>query len=91
MYARREVVVNDQRHLLHIDTACPHVRRDEDTSEGSSKRTSEAMTAEDSRCPTAELCHDSISLLLHHLTMHGGHREVGSAHFLRQPVNLQEG
>lgn len=38
---------------------------------------------------TPELIHDSITLLLWHITMHGRHCEVVLPHLLCKPVNLQ--
>ena len=37
---------------------------------------------------TSELLHDGISLLLWHVSVHGGHSEVSLPHLLCQPFNL---
>ena len=68
-----EVIVDDERDLLHIDTAGPHVCRDEHTGRA-----------------RPELLHDGVSLLLHHVAVHGRDSEVGLPHLLSEPVNLCE-
>ena len=35
-----------------------------------------------------ELPHDDVALLLVHVSVHGGHREVSLVHLLSQPVDL---
>mmetsp|Transcript_17729 Transcript_17729/g.55205 ORF Transcript_17729/g.55205 Transcript_17729/m.55205 type:complete len:274 (-) Transcript_17729:945-1766(-) len=56
---RRQVVVDHEAHLLHVDAARKQVRRDEDA-----------------RRTRAELAHDELALLLVHVGMHRGAREV---------------
>ena len=43
------------------------------------------------RCAAPEFRHDSITLFLHHLSMHRGDGEVGGPHLFRQPVDLSAG
>ena len=81
----RQVVIDYQGDLLHIDTTRPDV--------GCNKHTT-VMSAWDIRLSndvplaTAELCHDRIPLLLHHLSMHARHRKVCFTHFFGEPVDL---
>lgn len=35
-----------------------------------------------------ELAHDRVALLLRHVAVHGGHREIVLPHLLRQPVHF---
>lgn len=67
----RQVIVDDERNLLDIDTSRPHIRSDQHT-----------------RGAASELGHDSVSLLLHHLSVHAANGEVGFTQFLREPVDL---
>lgn len=71
---RGQVVVDDEGHLLDIDTARPDVGGDEDTA-----------------LSRAELGHDRVTLLLHHLAVHAADGEVGLAHLLGKPVDLATG
>src|SRR5258707_1067889 len=45
-------------------------------------------TKKSARCGTAEFCHDGISFLLNHLTVHRRHGEVCCAHLFSQPIDL---
>ena len=45
---------------------------------------------EDTRGAGPELPHDDVSLLLVHVSVHGGDREVSLVHLLCQPVDLEE-
>ena len=40
--------------------------------------------------PCSEFFHDSIPLLLRHVSVHGGHSKVGLSHLLCQPLHLCE-
>merc|ERR1719233_1515004 len=66
-----QVIVDDEGHLLHVNTSSPHVSCDQYTTLSRPK-----------------FFHDSISLLLWHISVHGGHCEVSLPHLLCQPVNL---
>jgi len=68
---RWQIVVDDERHLLHVNATRPHIGRDEHA-----------------RVGLTEVGHNAVSLLLRHLSVHGGYSEVGVAHLVRQPVNL---
>merc|ERR1719250_67234 len=46
---------------------------------------------QDSALSTPELFHNSVSLLLWHVTVHGAHSEVSLSHLLSQPVHLTLG
>merc|ERR1719341_2146383 len=46
---------------------------------------------EDPGRAAAELAHDHVSLLLVHVSVHGGHCEVALVHLLSQPVHLPPG
>ena len=39
---------------------------------------------------SSELFHDCVSLLLRHVTVHGGDGEIGLSHLLSQPFHLRE-
>mmetsp|Transcript_14814 Transcript_14814/g.33881 ORF Transcript_14814/g.33881 Transcript_14814/m.33881 type:complete len:372 (+) Transcript_14814:233-1348(+) len=67
----RQIVANDKRHLLHIEAAAPHVRRNQHA-----------------RITGAELGHDRIALLLGHIAVHGGDREIGLSHLVGEPIHL---
>lgn len=69
-----EIVIDDQRYLLDIDTTRQQVSGYEDT-----------------RRARTELFHDYITLLLLHVTVHGGDGEVTSGQFVGQPVDLSPG
>merc|ERR1719398_52495 len=69
-----EIVVDDQRHLLHIDSSGQEIGCDQD-----------------SRGSGPELSHDDVTLLLVHVSVHGGHSEVPLVHLLSQPVDLAPG
>lgn len=66
-----QVVIDDQRDLLDIDTTRPHI--------GRNQHTGVALT---------EVLHNRVTLLLGHVSVHGGDREIGFAHLLGEPVNL---
>ena len=66
-----EIVVDDQRHLLHIDSSGQEIGGDQD-----------------SRGSGPEFSHDDVTLLLVHVSVHGGHSEIPLVHLLSQPVDL---
>ena len=70
----RQVVVDDQGDLLHVDTTGQQICGDQHPGGA-----------------TAELAHDHVPLLLVHVAVHGGHREVALVHLLSQPVHLPPG
>lgn len=100
-----QVVVDDQRNLRDVQASSPHVCRDQDPAEtqegGERERESGHPTPRGpvrlgrshGLCASpgsgSELLHDGLSLLLRHVSVHGGHGEVGLPHLLRQPVHLE--
>mmetsp|Transcript_57834 Transcript_57834/g.136049 ORF Transcript_57834/g.136049 Transcript_57834/m.136049 type:complete len:268 (-) Transcript_57834:285-1088(-) len=67
----RQVVVDHQRDLAHVEPARPDVGGDEHA-----------------RGARPELLHDRLAVVLGHVAVHGGDREVRLAHLVREPVDL---
>ena len=81
----RQVVIDDQGDLLHVDTTRPDVGRNEYTTVLSAW---DDTSSDDVPLATAEFGHDRIPLLLHHLSMHTRHRKVCFTHLFGEPVDL---
>lgn len=95
-----QVIVDDQGNLRDIQPSSPDVRRDQNPTEmqNTAVRLSSQhgltqvtwlVTRSGSPGSGSELLHDGLSLFLRHVSVHGGHGEVGLPHLLRQPVHLE--
>lgn len=95
-----QVIVDNQGNLRDIQPSSPDVRRDQNPTETqntavrlpsqhSLTQVTRSVTRSGSPGSGSELLHDGLSLFLWHVSVHGGHSEVGLPHLLRQPVHLE--
>lgn len=92
----RQVVVDDERHLLNVDASRPQIGRDEDSAvERNANYSRDRVRSrlisygiESSPLAGAKFSHDGVSLFLRHVAVHRVDGEVGFPHLLRQPVHL---
>lgn len=95
-----QVIVDDQGNLRDIQPSSPDVCRDQNPTETQNTavrlpsqhgptRVTRSITRSRSPGSGSELLHDGLSLFLRHVSVHGGHGEVGLSHLLRQPVHLE--
>lgn len=98
-HVRRQIVVDHEGNLLHINPPSPHVCGDQHAAVKKSgrggvgvaklaKSLGEDVLKRNSRSSPAKLAHNGVSLLLDHFTVHSGNRKVRNAHFFCQPVDL---
>ena len=99
-----QVVVDNQRHLLHIYASSPHICWDQHSTAWNKQRedvrvkhftswrkniTFEKATHNFSLpLSRSKFFHDGISFFLWHITMHSWNSEVCLSHFLHKPVHL---
>ena len=81
----RQVVVDHERDLLHIETARPDVGRDEHARCALPELGHDRVSL---LCAAVSGVATSARRTLRHLAVHGRDGEVGLAHLLRQPVDL---
>ena len=100
-----QVVVDNQRHLLHIYASSPHICWDQHSTAWNKQRedvrvkhfkswrkniTFEKATHNFSLpLSRSKFFHDGISFFLWHITMHSWNSEVCLSHFLHKPVHLK--
>lgn len=90
----REVIINDQRNLLDVDTSSPDVRGNQYSTAISRVRNNLGLdhtALNDLPLSTSEFSHDRISFLLHHFSVHTADSKVRLSHLFCQPVDLASG
>ena len=96
-----QVVVDNQRHLLHIYASSPHICWDQHSTAWNKQREDvrvkhftswrkNIMSNSYFSLPLSrsKFFHDGISFFLWHVTMHGWNSEVCLSHLLHKPVHL---